>query len=102
MSERERERRRVGVRELRQNLSVYLREVKAGESLDVTERGSVVARLDPPPPPDESVLERLERKGKVARATRSLADLPAPVRVEGAGSTPASDVLRRMRDEERW
>jgi prevent-host-death family protein len=30
---------RVGVRELRQNLSVYLRRVARGESLEVTERG---------------------------------------------------------------
>ena len=39
----------VGIRELRQNLSVYLERVKAGESLTVTERGSEVARLVPMP-----------------------------------------------------
>lgn len=38
---------RVGVRELRQNLSKYLERVKAGEALTVTERGRVVARLVP-------------------------------------------------------
>src|SRR5437870_1385634 len=48
---------RVGVRELRQNLSVYLRRVKTGEALEVTERGHVVARLVPARE-DESVLER--------------------------------------------
>ena len=37
----------VGVRELRQNLSKYLERVKAGESLGVTERGRLVARLVP-------------------------------------------------------
>ncbi len=37
----------VGVRELRQNLSKYLRRVKAGESLTVTERGREVARVVP-------------------------------------------------------
>ncbi|HWT93328.1 MAG TPA: type II toxin-antitoxin system prevent-host-death family antitoxin [Solirubrobacteraceae bacterium] len=37
----------VGVRELRQNLSKYLARVKEGETLDVTERGQVVARLSP-------------------------------------------------------
>lgn len=35
----------VGVRELRQNLSVYLRRVAEGETLEVTERGRPVARL---------------------------------------------------------
>ena len=40
----------VGVRELRQNLSVYLRRVEAGETLEVTEHGHSVARLTPLPP----------------------------------------------------
>jgi prevent-host-death family protein len=38
---------RVGVRELRQNLSKYLDRVKAGEDLVVTEHGREVARLLP-------------------------------------------------------
>jgi len=37
----------VGVRELRQNLSKHLARVKVGQSLLVTERGAVVARLVP-------------------------------------------------------
>ena len=38
---------RVGVRELRQNLSVYLERVIAGERLEVTDRGNPVAMLIP-------------------------------------------------------
>ena len=38
---------RVGVRELRQNLSKYLDRVKGGEDLVVTEHGREVARLVP-------------------------------------------------------
>lgn len=38
---------RVGVRELRQNLSQYLERIKAGEALVVTDRGEVVARMVP-------------------------------------------------------
>ncbi len=38
---------KVGVRELRQNLSRYLERVKDGESLEVTEHNRVVARLSP-------------------------------------------------------
>lgn len=41
---------KVGVRELRQNLSRHLARVKAGESLLVTERGQEVARLVPSGP----------------------------------------------------
>lgn len=37
----------VAIRELRQNLSRYLRRVEAGESLVVTDRGRGVARLVP-------------------------------------------------------
>ncbi|MXX85349.1 MAG: type II toxin-antitoxin system prevent-host-death family antitoxin [Acidobacteria bacterium] len=38
----------VGVRALKNRLSEYLRLVQAGESLAVTKRGVVVARLIPP------------------------------------------------------
>jgi prevent-host-death family protein len=38
---------KVGVRELRQNLSRYLDRIKAGETLVVTEHGREVARLVP-------------------------------------------------------
>jgi len=37
----------VGVRELRQNLSVYLKRVKAGATLEVKERGRRVAVIVP-------------------------------------------------------
>lgn len=40
---------RVSVRELRQNLSVHLRRVERGESLEVTRRGESVALLTPLP-----------------------------------------------------
>ncbi len=40
----------VGVRELRQNLSVYIKRVKEGETLAVTEHGREVARLMPSHP----------------------------------------------------
>ncbi len=48
----------VGVRELRQNLSVYLRRVEAGEKLRVTDRGRIVAALVPLRE-NESFLDRL-------------------------------------------
>jgi antitoxin (DNA-binding transcriptional repressor) of toxin-antitoxin stability system len=38
----------VGVRELKNRLSEYLREVRAGERVLVTDRGEVVAELAPP------------------------------------------------------
>jgi prevent-host-death family protein len=38
---------RIGVRELRQNASRYLAMVKAGETVEVTERGELIALLVP-------------------------------------------------------
>jgi prevent-host-death family protein len=88
---------RVGVRELRQNLSVYLRRVKAGETLEVTERGRTVARLTPQPPETLSPLQRLIAEGRAQAPTARIQDIPPPVRIEGVS---VSDVLRRMRDED--
>lgn len=39
---------RVGLRELKNRLSAYIREVRSGESFLVTDRGEVVAELIPP------------------------------------------------------
>ena len=77
MSERERPA-RVGVRELRQNLSVYLDRVKAGETLEVTEHGRPVARLTPNPPERQSVYERLVAEGVITPARGDRASLPYP------------------------
>jgi prevent-host-death family protein len=38
----------VGIRELKNNLSRYVRQVAAGECIAVTDRGRVVAELLPP------------------------------------------------------
>ena len=39
---------KVGVRELRQHASRYIERARAGESIEVTMRGLIVARLVPP------------------------------------------------------
>jgi prevent-host-death family protein len=62
---------KVGVRELRQNLSIYLARVIAGEALEVTDRGHAVAVLAPLVR-GESVLSRLKREGRVILATAEL------------------------------
>jgi prevent-host-death family protein len=41
---------RIGVRELRQRATRYLGRVKAGETVEVTERGQLIALLVPPAP----------------------------------------------------
>jgi antitoxin (DNA-binding transcriptional repressor) of toxin-antitoxin stability system len=42
----------VGIRELKNGLSKYVREVRKGEEILVTDRGEVVAELRPPTPPE--------------------------------------------------
>jgi prevent-host-death family protein len=86
---------RVGVRELRQNLSVYLERVRAGERLEVTERGHPVAALIPLPKPS-TALERLVATGRVEAPQGDLLALPAP---RGRPSTAASDALADQRGE---
>jgi prevent-host-death family protein len=88
---------RVGVRELRQNLSVYLRRVRSGETLEVTERGRPVATLQPIVDPDDP-LDRLAARGvPLRRGVGNLAELPPPVKVEL--DRPLSDVLEDVRED---
>ena len=58
---------RVGVRELRQNLSVSLERVVAGESLEVTDRGQAVAMLVPLRP-GATLVDRLVASGRAIPA----------------------------------
>jgi prevent-host-death family protein len=101
MSETDRKPARVGVRELRQNLSVYLDRVKAGETLVVTEHGEPVARLAPPAKP--SIIEQMIAEGRAtpAKYDHRTAVMPPPVPSDYTGPT-ASEYLRQMREEERF
>jgi prevent-host-death family protein len=85
----------VGVRELRQNLSVYLRRVKAGHALDVKERGIRVAMLVPARG-RSTILERLVETGRATAAKGDLLDLGRP---PGRPSRRASRALARLREE---
>jgi len=81
---------RVGIRELRQNLSKYLERVKDGEALVVTERGRQVARLIPAGPAAEPYGDLAERFGStvpIERLERIAATLPQ--RTSSAGTTDA-------------
>jgi prevent-host-death family protein len=70
----------VGVAELRQNLSKYLRLVERGESLVVTDRNRPVAELGPAPSTGEA-LDRLIAEGRVSRPSRQR--LPRPMHLNG-------------------
>jgi antitoxin (DNA-binding transcriptional repressor) of toxin-antitoxin stability system len=59
---------KVGVRELRQNLSIYLVRIAAGETLEVTDRGRSVAVLAPLPPA-ATLVQKLVASGRATAAT---------------------------------
>jgi prevent-host-death family protein len=70
----------VGIAELRQNLSRYLRRVEHGERLLVTDRNRPVAELGPPPTTG-AALDRLIAEGRVSRPLRR--GLPGPLELTG-------------------
>ena len=74
------------VGELRQNAARYLR---------------LVAFLIPAGEKRGSIIDQLIAAGQYRPAVGSFLDLPAPEPLP-PGSRPASEVLREMRDEERW
>lgn len=90
---------RVGVRELRQNLSVYLRRVQSGERFDVTERGRLVGRLLPPAT-GAAWLDELVAGGTVTPAVQrgGLRGLSRP-RPLPKDATPISEALAEQRGE---
>ena len=79
----------VSITQLKNSLSAYLRDVKAGEEVLITDRGRPIARLAPVSSSDsmEEHLDEMERKGLLRRGTGRLPDdfwdLPRPADPEG-------------------
>ncbi len=90
----------VGLRDLRHHTSEVLARVRHGETIDVTERGRLIARIVPveerQPPP---ILARLVESGRATLARR-----PGyrPRMRPGDGTDTLSHALAELRDEERW
>jgi prevent-host-death family protein len=88
----------IGIRELRQNASRYLRQVEAGESLRVTDHGRPIAMIVPMPT-SPSGLDALRRDGRVRTGSGRLDDCQALPPV--VGRPLPSEVLEAMRAHER-
>ena len=84
---------RVGVRELRQSLSVYLERVAAGETFEVTEHGHAVAVLAPVPEP-VSIPDRLVACGRATRPIGDLLDLKLAL-----GDEPSNRLSAALEEE---
>jgi prevent-host-death family protein len=92
---------RVGLRELKNRLSRYVREAQAGQEIQVTDRGETVAELLPPRRvrDGQDVRQRLSE-----RARRGLVTLGAahdPRRYRRLSRLAPSGTARRLIDEER-
>ena len=91
---------RIGIRELRQNASRYLALVKAGETVEVTERGELVALLAPPGGPRSS-RDRLVAAGRLVPATSPTARVQSPRPMPIAPGEPTNQELLDAEREER-
>jgi prevent-host-death family protein len=88
----------IGIRELRQSASRYLRAVQAGETFQVTDRGRPVALLVPVP--GGSRIDELVASGRLVPASTDALDLGAPL--EGVPEAPSpSRMLELLRAAER-
>ena len=90
---------KIGIRELRQHASRYLRRVRAGEIITITEHGEPIAEIRPLPQ-DETPIRQLEREGNITRATADLLEL-APM-MPADEHPPLSEILEEMRAAERF
>ncbi len=92
---------RAGIRELRQHLSRYVDRVRAGETIDVTDHGALVARLVPAVD-TASEIATLEARGLVLRApSLDFASLAAP-RAPRPGERLPSELLAEDRAGQRF
>jgi len=89
----------ISHREMRNNSAEVLKRVENGETITVTNHGRPVARLSPVEA--KSMLEELEAKGQVRRATASVADLRSIKRAALPDDENTSDVIADVRGYER-
>ncbi len=82
----------IGVRELRDNLSRHLAEVREGHTITVTDHGKPVARIVPVDQP--TALERLIAEGRATPAKRPKRKAPKPVLTSGTVSDLIADQRR--------
>lgn len=73
----------VGIRELKARLSAYIRQVKAGGTVVIVERGTPVGRIVPVAPPMATRAQMLIEAGLVAWNGQKLAQAAPVARTRG-------------------
>jgi prevent-host-death family protein len=92
----------VGIREFKAHMGEYLRRARAGETIELTDRGKPVARLLPACPPTaeasvEARIWQLVAEGKAAWSGRKLQHRMPVATLKGGVS--ASDLIVQDREE---
>jgi len=87
---------RVGVRDLKAQLSEYLRHVKAGETVVITEHGRTIGRIVPEAEPVEERVRRLAESGVVLWSGKRLNSFE-PVG-DNEGDVLISDIVSQLRE----
>ena len=90
--------RAIGIRDLRQQASRYLRDVQRGETIEVTDRGRPVARLVPVP--HAAGLDALAASGRLEPAHGDALELGPPL-PPAAGARLPGELLAEARADER-
>jgi len=90
---------RIGVRELNQHTSKYIAMVKDGETVEVTERGRLVARLVPAARTG-TILDEFVAAGRVTPPITCWHELPPPG--DPSDGISVTEELAARRDEERY
>ena len=90
----------VGIRELNQRTSQILDRVRAGETIEITDRGMPIAEIRPIGR-EQSVLARLVAEGRLTPATIDPAVLHVLPKEQPDGVSVA-DWLAEDRKRERW
>lgn len=90
----------VGSRELKVRLGTYLRRVRGGQHLVITDRGQPVAELRPieAGTDTDAILAELEARGMVTRPTREGLTPFTPVKLRGRGKTASQIVVEDRED----
>lgn len=86
----------TGIRELKTHLSAYLREVKAGKTIVITEHGEPIGQLVPIAESVDKKLERLVESGVVDWSGEQFE--PAEPAAETKGETTVADLVTEERD----
>lgn len=87
---------KVGIRELKENLSKYMAKVKSGQSIVITEHGKPVGRIIPEVKSLEERVEALRQAGVIAWSGKKLKRIKPPA--VNHSDKLVSDIVIEMRE----